>query len=348
MADEHFDILIVGAGLSGIGTAYHLQESCPNKSYAILEGRDAIGGTWDLFRYPGIRSDSDMYTLGYSFKPWNEAKDIADGPSILNYVRETATENDIEQHIRYGHLVQRATWSSEDATWTLEAQCKETGEVVQFSCNFLLMCAGYYSYKEGFTPEFQGVEDFSGTIIHPQKWPENLDYQGRKVVVIGSGATAVTIVPAIADDAEHVVMLQRSPTYMFIRPAVDAFANRLRRLLPEKVAYAITRWRNVSLSGYFYNLTRTKPEKTKEDLLNGVRSHLPEEYDIETHFTPKYNPWDQRLCLVPDADLFEAINSGKASVVTDHIERFTEKGILLKSGLYKNLYLQGYDVFRCP
>lgn len=328
----HFDVVIVGAGLSGIGAAYHLQDKCPNKKYAILEGRDALGGTWDLFRYPGIRSDSDMYTLGYNFKPWRAAKDIADGPSILSYVTEAATENGIDKHIRYGLMVQRATWSTEDATWTVEAQRKETGETICFGCNVLLMCAGYYSYKGGYMPEFAGRDDFGGQIVHPQKWPEDLDYTNKKVVVIGSGATAVTLVPAIADEAEHVVMLQRSPSYMAVRPDEDPFAKWMRRYLPEKMAYSVVRWRNVAFAGYFYNQTRVKPEKTKNDLLNGVRGQLPDDYDIETHFTPRYNPWDQRLCLVPNGDLFESINAGKASVVTDEIERFTHAGILLKSG----------------
>ncbi|MEM7133524.1 MAG: NAD(P)/FAD-dependent oxidoreductase [Chloroflexota bacterium] len=332
MNTEHFDVIIVGAGLSGIGAAYHLQENCPGKSYVILEGRKALGGTWDLFRYPGIRSDSDMYTLGYNFKPWKEAKDIADGPAILKYVTETAVENGIDKQIRYNHMVEEAKWSSADSTWTIEATLKETGETVQLSCNFLLMCSGYYSYKGGHSPDFQGREDFQGQIIHPQKWPEDLDYQGKKVVVIGSGATAVTIIPSISDDVEHVTMLQRSPTYMAVRPDEDPLAHKLRKYLPSKVAYAIMRWRNVTFTDYFYNRTRKEPEKCKEDLLKGVRGQLSPDYDIETHFTPSYNPWDQRLCLVPNGDLFTAIKSGKASVVTDHIERFTGKGILLKSG----------------
>ena len=330
MAIEHFDVLIVGAGLSGIGAAYHLQRDCPGKTYAILEARGAIGGTWDLFRYPGIRSDSDMYTLGYGFKPWREAKAIADGPSILNYVRETATEHDIERHIRYGHKVRRAVWSSETATWTLEAE--RDGRTVQVSCNFLSMCSGYYNYDAGYTPDFEGVERFKGRIIHPQLWPENLDYAGKQVVVIGSGATAVTLVPEMARTAAHVTMLQRSPTYVVSRPAEDGVANWLRAKLPIKLAYAITRWKNVLLQMLFFNIARKKPEKTKERLLGLVREHLGPDYDIATHFTPRYNPWDQRLCLVPDADLFASQRAGTTSVVTDHIETFTETGLKLKSG----------------
>jgi len=330
MAIEHFDVLIVGAGLSGIGAAYHLQRDCPGKTYAILEARGAIGGTWDLFRYPGIRSDSDMYTLGYGFKPWRQAKAIADGPSILDYVRETAVEHDIERHIRFDHKVKRAVWSSETATWTLDAE--RDGKTVQVSCNFLSMCSGYYNYDAGYTPQFEGVERFQGQIIHPQLWPENLDYAGKKVVVIGSGATAVTLVPEMARTAAHVTMLQRSPTYVVSRPAEDGVANWLRAKLPIKLAYAITRWKNVLFQMLFFNIARKKPEKTKERLLGMVREHLGPDYDIATHFTPRYNPWDQRLCLVPDADLFASIKSGASSVVTDHIETFTENGITLKSG----------------
>lgn len=330
MAIEHFDVLIVGAGLSGIGAAYHLQRDCPGKTYAILEARGAIGGTWDLFRYPGIRSDSDMYTLGYGFKPWRQAKAIADGPSILDYVRETAAEHDIERHIRFGHKVRRAAWSSETATWTLDAE--RDGRTVQVSCNFLSMCSGYYNYDAGYTPQFEGVERFQGQIIHPQLWPENLDYAGKKVVVIGSGATAVTLVPEMARTASHVTMLQRSPTYVVSRPAEDGVANWLRAKLPIKLAYAITRWKNVLFQMLFFNIARKKPEKTKERLLGMVREHLGPDYDIATHFTPRYNPWDQRLCLVPDADLFASIKAGSSSVVTDHIETFTETGLKLKSG----------------
>jgi len=327
---EHFDVLIVGAGLSGIGAAYHLQTECPGKSYAILEGRDAIGGTWDLFRYPGIRSDSDMYTLGYAFKPWREAKAIADGPSIRSYVRSTASENGIDKHIRFHHMVKRASWSTETARWTVEAE--NAGRVVSLTCNFLFMCSGYYAYSGGYEPEFAGRESFAGKIVHPQKWPEDLDYTAKKVVVIGSGATAVTLVPEMAKTAAHVTMLQRSPTYVVSSPAEDAMANWLRAKLPAMLAYRITRWRNVLFGMFFFNLARKKPEKVKQNLIDMVRKELGPDYDVDTHFTPRYNPWDQRLCLVPDSDLFKALKNGSASVVTDQIERFTPSGILLKSG----------------
>lgn len=329
---DHVDVLIVGAGLSGIGAACHLEERCPTKSYLLLEGRSSMGGTWDLFRYPGIRSDSDMFTLGYSFKPWTEAKDIADGPSILNYVKETAAEYGVDAHIRYGHMVKKATWSTNDATWTVEATRKETGESVHITCNMLLMCAGYYSYKGGYEVDFEGRDAFQGQIIHPQKWPDDLDYSGKKVVVIGSGATAVTIVPAMTDNAEHITMLQRSPTYMVSRPSSDPVAAMLRKRLSPRWAYRLIRLRNTAMQGFYYGRMRARPKEAAKVLINGVRDQLGEDYDIETHFTPRYDPWDQRLCLVPDGDLFEAINDGKASVVTDEIERFTEKGILLKSG----------------
>jgi len=332
MSTEHVDVLIIGAGLSGIGAAYHLHEQCPSKSYLILEGRDAMGGTWDLFRYPGIRSDSDMHTLGYNFKPWREAKAIADGPSILKYIHETASENHIEKNIRYNHQVKSASWSSDKAQWTIEARQNGDKEPVRISCNLLLMCSGYYSYKGGYTPQFEGRELFQGPIIHPQQWPEDLDYSGKRVVVIGSGATAMTLVPAMVKDVEHIVMLQRSPTYVISRPDTDMIANSLRKVLPEKWAYAITRWKNVGLQQRVYKKTRTKPEKVKKYLVDQVRKELGPDYDVATHFTPQYNPWDQRLCLIPNDDLFEAIKSGKASVVTDHISRFTESGILLKSG----------------
>ena len=330
MGAEHFDVIIVGAGLSGIGAAVHLQRECPKKTYAILEGRDAIGGTWDLFRYPGIRSDSDMYTLGYNFKPWTNAKAIADGPSIREYVRETAAENGVNKNIRFHHQVRRATWSSEDARWTVEAET--AGRTVRFTCNFIFMCSGYYDYAGGYTPDFEGAKDFKGTVIHPQHWPEDLDYSGKRVVVIGSGATAMTLVPEMAKHAGHVVMLQRSPTYVVSRPAEDKFANWLRRNLPPMLAYGITRWQHVLLQQFFYRLSRKRPEKMKKFLLGEVKKELGPDYDVEKHFTPKYNPWDQRVCLVPDSDLFHAIKSGKASVVTDQIVRFTPKGVLLASG----------------
>jgi cation diffusion facilitator CzcD-associated flavoprotein CzcO len=329
---EFFDVVIVGAGLSGIGAAYHLQDKCPGRSYVILEGRDTMGGTWDLFRYPGIRSDSDMHTLGYNFKPWRAAKAIADGPSILNYVKETAAENDIKKHVRYGHLVKEASWSSKDAAWTIGIERKGTGETSAIRCNFIMMCAGYYSYEGGYTPEFKGRDRFEGDIIHPQEWPENLDYRGKKVVVIGSGATAVTLIPAMAEDAEHVVMVQRSPTYVVSRPEKDVIANFLRKVLPDKLAYAITRWKNIRFQQAVYRRTRTDPDKVKRMLLDWVRKELGPDYDVETHFTPRYNPWDQRLCLVPNSDLFRSIRAGRASVVTDHIDTFTEKGLLLESG----------------
>jgi monooxygenase len=332
MSIEHFDIVIVGAGLSGIGTAYQLQSKCPEKSYMILEERDSIGGTWDLFRYPGIRSDSDMYTLGYNFKPWKEAKVIADGPSILKYVQETATENGIDKHIRYGYLVQKATWSSTNSTWTIETQHKSTNETVCFTCNLLLMCSGYYSYKDGYTPEFKGRDRFQGKIIHPQKWDKNLDYRGKKVVVIGSGATAITLVPEMSKDAEHVVMLQRSPSYLVSRSDEDAIANFLTKFLPAKLIYPIMRLKYIALQQITYQTMRAKPEMSKQKLIDMVRQELGSDYDVEKHFTPHYNPWDQRLCLVANSDLFQSIKSGKASVVTDDINTFTEKGILLKSG----------------
>ncbi|HEX4532971.1 MAG TPA: NAD(P)/FAD-dependent oxidoreductase [Rhizomicrobium sp.] len=332
MPAEHLDVIIVGAGLSGIGAGYHLQQRCPKKTYAILEGRGAIGGTWDLFRYPGIRSDSDMYTLGYSFKPWREAKAIADGPSILNYVRQTASENRIDGHIRFQHMVKHASWSSKDARWTVEAERGPDKERVLLTCNFLFMCSGYYSYAGGYTPEFAGSESFGGRIVHPQKWPEDLDYKNKRVVVIGSGATAVTLVPEMAKDAAHVTMLQRSPTYVVSRPAEDKMANWLREKLSPKTAYSIVRWRNVLFGMWFFNLARKKPEKTKKGLIDLVRKELGPDYDVDTHFTPRYNPWDQRLCLVPDSDLFNSLKEGKSSVVTDQIETFTPKGIRLKSG----------------
>jgi cation diffusion facilitator CzcD-associated flavoprotein CzcO len=330
-AAEHFDVLVVGAGLSGIGAGYHLQRHCPNKSYAILEARDCIGGTWDLFRYPGVRSDSDMYTLGYSFRPWREAKAIADGPSILKYVRDTARDHGIEQKIRFNHRVHRAAWSSSEALWHLEARTS-SGDIARFSCNFLFLCSGYYNYEAGYTPDFEGAERFQGRIVHPQKWTEDIEYAGKRVVVIGSGATAVTLVPELAKTAAHVTMLQRSPTYIVAGPREDRIANWLRRHFPAKLAYGLTRWKNVLLGMLFFNLCRRSPERMKRRLVQMVKRQLGDTCDVDRHFTPSYNPWDQRLCLVPNGDLFRALRQGKASVVTDHIETFTEQGLKLRSG----------------
>src|ERR1700722_400889 len=329
---EHFDVLILGPGLSGIGAGYHLQAKCPDRTYAILEARDAIGGTWDLFRYPGIRSDSDMYTLGYSFRPWTNAKAIADGPAILSYVRETAQAYGIDRKIRFHHCVKSASWSSADARWTVEVERGPSAERVRLTCSFLLMCSGYYDYAAGYTPDFPGATRFAGRIAHPQKWTDDIEYAGKRVVVIGSGATAVTLVPAMAKRAAHVTMLQRSPTYVVTRPAEDGIANRLRPYLPPKVAYGMTRWKNVLLGMVFFRMSKRSPERIKRWVLRGVKMQLPRDYDVEKHFTPRYNPWDQRMCLVPDGDLFRAIRKGRASVVTDQIETFTEKGIKLRSG----------------
>jgi monooxygenase len=331
-AREHVDVLIVGAGLSGIGAACHLKAKCPNRTFAILEARDCIGGTWDLFRYPGIRSDSDMYTLGYKFRPWKAAKSIADGPSILSYVRETARDHGIEGQIRFNHRVVRAEFSSDEGRWTVQANREDTGETVRMTAGFILNCSGYYRYDEGYSPEFAGSERFRGEIVHPQHWPEELDYAGKRVIVIGSGATAVTLVPAMAQAAAHVTMLQRSPTYIVSLPAEDPIAKALKRVLPIKVVYPIVRWKNVLLTMLSFQLSRRRPEVVKGMLRKGVERHLPAGYDIDTHFKPTYNPWQQRLCLVPDGDLFEALNDGRASIVTDQIATFTESGIELASG----------------
>lgn len=329
---EHLDVLIVGAGISGIGAGCHLQKQCPGKRYAILEGRADMGGTWDLFRYPGIRSDSDMYTLGYSFRPWTHAKAIADGPAILDYLKDTARTYGIDKHIRFHHLVKRAAWSSQDARWTVEAERGPNREPVRFTCNFLFMCSGYYNYNEGYTPQFAGLERFAGRIVHPQKWTSDIDYANKRVVVIGSGATAVTIVPEMSKTAARVTMLQRSPTYVISLPAEDFIANALRRVLPVKLAYLLTRWKNVLFGMLFFQLSRRRPDMIKKLIFNGVRKALGPDYDIGTHFTPRYNPWDQRLCLVPNGDLFEAIKAGRVDVVTDQIESFTRKGLALRSG----------------
>jgi monooxygenase len=332
MAAEHVDVLIVGAGISGIGAAYHLQDKCPRRTFAILEARNALGGTWDLFRYPGIRSDSDMYTLGYAFRPWKNPKAIADGPAILEYLKETATAYGLDRKIRFGHRVARAEWSTKTARWRVTVERGPEREPHHLECRFLLMCAGYYEYEKGYTPEFSGMDRFRGRVVHPQHWTSDIDYAGKRVVVIGSGATAVTLVPELSKSAAHVTMLQRSPTYVISRPAEDWLAKVLRQRLPERIVYTIVRWTNVVLGMFFFWLSRKNPRRVREVLLEGVKRQLGPDYDVGAHFSPKYNVWDQRVCLVPDGDLFESIRSGRATVVTDHIETFTEAGIRLKSG----------------
>ena len=332
MTQNHFNVIVVGAGISGIGAGYYLQKKCPNKSFVILEGRDNIGGTWDLFRYPGIRSDSDMNTMGFRFKPWMGIKSIADGASILSYLHETVKENDLNKKIHFNQWVNEASWSSENAQWTVHVENKKTQELQDFTCDFLFLCGGYYNYEEGYTPHFAGREDFSGQIVHPQKWPDDLDYKNKEVVVIGSGATAVTIIPTMAEEAAHVTMLQRSPTYFLSAPDEDPIGNFLRKIISSKLTYKLVRWKNIRFQWWFFQKCRKFPKKVKEFLIKQVREELGPNYDIETHFTPKYNPWEQRMCLVPNGDFFNAINAGKASVITDHIDRFTKKGIKLKSG----------------
>ncbi len=331
MPVEHLDVLIVGAGLSGVGAAYHLMKHCPGKSFALLEGRAAMGGTWDLFRYPGIRSDSDMFTLGYNFKPWSDPKAIADGPSIRRYIEETARENGIDRKIRYRHRVLRADWDSANARWNLDVQRGDEPEPLRMTAQFLLMCTGYYRYEAGYTPEFVGREDFAGQVVHPQLWPEDLDYSGKKVVVIGSGATAVTLVPSLTDKAAHVTMLQRSPSYVITLPQKDAISNFLRRFLPETWVYRQARARNVAMQMVFFMLARTFPGLVRKVLLKLASLQLGKRFDMR-HFSPRYKPWDERVCAVPDGDLFKVLRKGKASVVTEHIDRFVERGIRLKTG----------------
>ncbi|WP_102144919.1 flavin-containing monooxygenase [Mycobacterium hubeiense] len=328
---EHLDVVIVGAGISGISAAWHLQDRCPSKSYAILERRDNLGGTWDLFKYPGIRSDSDMFTLGFRFKPWTSEKAIADGPSIMAYLKDTVAEYGIDKHIRYRHRVLAAEWSDADNKWTVRIE--QDGEESEITCSFLFACSGYYNYDEGYSPKFEGAEDFEGTIIHPQHWPEDLDYTGKKIVVIGSGATAVTLIPALANSgAGHVTMLQRSPTYIGSLPDVDPFTVRMNKTLPEKPAYVVNRWKSILFQSAQYQLARRFPKFMRKTLMTMAQRRLPEGYDVEKHFGPRYNPWDERLCLAPNGDLFKTIKAGKADVVTDTIDRFTAKGIRLTSG----------------
>jgi monooxygenase len=329
---EILDVLIVGAGLSGIGAAHRLQRRCPAKRYAIAEARASIGGTWDLFRYPGVRSDSDMYTLGYDFRPWNDTKAIAAGPDILRYIRDTANEGGITPHIHFGTTVRSAEWSTRDACWTVESERTADGEATSFRARFLFMCCGYYSYAEGYRPKFAGEADYRGSVLQPQFWPKDLDYAGKRVVVIGSGATAVTLVPEIAKTAAHVTMLQRSPSYVVTRPSIDRLAQWLNRRLPESTAYALTRWKNVLLNMFLYQLARSRPEQMKQRLIEMAREQVGPQFDVDTHFTPRYKPWDQRMCLVPDGDLFRELREGRASVVTADIERFTDRGLKLTSG----------------
>ena len=329
---EHLDVLIVGGGLSGIGAGYHLHAQCPEKTYAILEARGCIGGTWDLFRYPGIRSDSDMYTLGYRFRPWTGPKAIADGASILGYVRDTAREHGIDQQVRYHHRAVRAEWSTADARWTVEAERGEARETVRLTCGFLFMCTGYYRYEEGYTPPFDGTERFAGEVVHPQHWSADVEYAGKRVVVIGSGATAVTLVPALAREAAHVTMLQRSPSYIVSLPAEDPLARTVQRFLPSGVGDPIMRWKNILLTMLSFQVARRRPELMKAILKKATARQLPAGFDVDAHFTPSYNPWDQRLCVAPDGDLFKAIRSGRVSILTDRIDTFTETGLALASG----------------
>jgi len=330
MEENIVDVLIVGAGISGIGMGVHLRENCPGKSFAMVEQRDEIGGTWNLFQYPGIRSDSDMHTLGFSFEPWTEQKTIADGPSIMNYLHRIKDKNDLESHIKFGHKVLSASWSTPDARWTVVAE-KKDGSKVELYANFVYMGAGYYDYDEPYKAPIPGIESFAGDVVHPQFWPKDLDYSGKHVVVIGSGATAVTIVPVMAETAEHVTMLQRTPTWYAIRDARDKFANFLRKILPDKMAYDIVRKKNVFMQDYTFRLARKNPKKIGDKLHKQIKKDLGEKFNV-ADYTPPYGPWEQRLCLVPDSDFFKAVRADKADILTDHIEAVTESGITLKSG----------------
>lgn len=332
MTPEHLDVLIVGAGLSGIGAAYHLQRGCPGKTFALLESRADLGGTWDLFRYPGVRSDSDMHTLGYSFRPWTGARAIADGAAILQYLRDTAAAHGIDRKIRFHHRVVATRWSSADARWTVDVVRGDTGEPLRLTCSFLLGCTGYYRYDEGYTPQFAGTERFTGRVVHPQHWPADLEHAGKRIVVIGSGATAVTLIPALAATAAHVTMLQRSPTWISSMPTDDRIARALARWLPDEAAAALVRWKNILFQLGIYQLSRRRPDVLRRALRKLIARQLPPGYDIDRHFTPRYDPWDQRLCLAPDGDFFKAIRHGQASVVTDEIDTFTEHGLRLRSG----------------
>ena len=329
---KHYDVLIAGAGISGIAAAYHLQTSCPDKSFAILEGRDAIGGTWDLFRFPGIRSDSDMYTLGFSFRPWPEEERIGEGADIRRYVEETAEEVGLIDKIQFSSHIERASFSTADARWTITVRNTKNGEAEELTCDFFFSCMGYYRYDAGYTPDFEGTDDFTGPVVHPQHWDESLDYTGKRIAVIGSGATAMTLIPVLAKQAEKVTMVQRSPTYVFAWPRRDRIAIWLRKILGPERAHPIIRWKNIKFMALMYALLRRFPNLGSWLLIRRVRRRLGPGYDIDTHFTPPYAPWDQRLCLVPDGDLLDAIAAGKADVATGHIDRFTERGLRLQSG----------------
>ena len=326
-----YDVIVVGAGLSGIGAAYHLQHECPGKTFVVLESRDTMGGTWDLFKYPGIRSDSDMFTLGFPFSPWENPKAIADGPSILQYIKDTAAKFGIDKKILYNHKVADASWSDAEKMWTLTITSHQNVSATTLKCKFLLMCSGYYNYDNGYTPEFPGYNNFKGQIVHPQKWTSDIDYTNKRVVVIGSGATAVTLVPEMSKKAAKVTMLQRTPTFIMTLPSVDKVAQLAQKLLPAKAAYKVVRWKNVLLGIAFFNASRSWPNAVRKLIQKGIKKEIGEKYN-QADFNPPYNPWDQRLCLVPDSDLFKSVKEGKAEIVTDQIERFTEKGILLKSG----------------
>jgi monooxygenase len=332
MNNTHFDVVIMGAGLSGIGAACHLQQNCPKKSYIIIEARNSMGGTWDLFRYPGIRSDSDMYTLGYDFKPWTNPKVIADGPSILSYIKETAEQYKVDSKIKYHTKVTELRWNTKDAIWTVNCIDTKTNESKAYTCNYLESCMGYYKYEKGYTPDFNGIDQYKGAIIHPQFWPEDLDYTNKEIIVIGSGATAVTLVPALTAKAKHVTMLQRSPTYVVSVPNKSLFPKKMNELLPAQLMYTINRAAHVGISMLQYSLSRAQPEMMKRFFIKSPTKELSKGYDVATHFTPKYKPWDERLCVVPEGDLFKAINQGKASVVTSQIDTFTKEGILLQTG----------------
>jgi monooxygenase len=331
MEAEHFDVLIVGAGLSGICAAYYLHQECPGLSVAIVEGRDSLGGTWDLFRFPGIRSDSDLYTFGFSFRPWRDDRSMADGASILQYLRDTSREFAIEQKVRFRQRVTRASWDSKAARWNVDV-ARAGEEQLRYTCSFLYLCTGYYDYAEGYTPKWPGTKRFGGTVVHPQHWPQGLDCAGKRVVVIGSGSTAVTLLPPLAQIASHVTMLQRSPSYVVTLPVRDRVIQWLRRRFPERVAHPLARWKNILVSMLFYTLARNRPEFTKRLIARAARAQAGPDFDVDRHFTPRYNPWDQRVCFVPDGDLFRVLREGRASIVTGEIDAFTESGIRLKSG----------------